>query len=243
MRPIDRMNAIERIASELQSRFTFSDLDVYLCAYGISPSEEPMPYNSKRVYAKQQLAAVEDSKIYSLIEDLDLGSPQALTLATAPPDIWAENKRFRLFISHVSKDKLHATRLRECLLLYGIQGFVAHEDIHPTKAWQNQIERGLFSMHAMVAVHTLGFAASHWTQQEVGVAVGRGVPIISIRFGEDPVGFISKHQALSRGKKTAEQVAAEVDTLLQADDRVSKKLLEAKLAYGLVEADLDEIPF
>jgi hypothetical protein len=87
---------------------------------------------------------------------------------------------------------------------------------------------------------TPGFSASVWTQQEVGSAVGRGVKIISFKMGEDPTGFISKHQALARGQRTAEQIAKEIDALLSADELTAGKLLAAKKTHGLVG---DDIPF
>lgn len=59
------------------------------------------------------------------------------------------------------------------------------------------IENALFSMDAFVALMTEGFHDSLWTDQEVGVAIGRGVPIISVRLEKDPYGFIGKFQALS----------------------------------------------
>jgi len=64
-------------------------------------------------------------------------------------------------------------------------------------------------MDAFLAIHTLGFKDSFWTQQEIGFAVGRSMKIISFKMGEDPTGFISKHQALPRRGRTAEEIARE----------------------------------
>jgi hypothetical protein len=125
---------------------------------------------------------------------------------------------------------------------YAISGFVAHEDILPTLEWQSEIERALYAMDAFIAIHTPGFSASFWTQQEIGFAVARGAKIISFKMGEDPTGFISKHQALARRRRTAEEIAAEIDSLLSADDLTAAKLLDAKKANGLIAAE-DEIPF
>ena len=83
-------------------------------------------------------------------------------------------------------------------------------------------------MDAFLAIHTLGFKDSFWTQQEIGFAVGRGVKIISFKMGEDPTGFISKKQALPRRNRTAEQIAREVDLLLSSDELTSSKLSQAK---------------
>ncbi len=52
-------------------------------------------------------------------------------------------------------------------------------------------------MDGFVALMTESFHESDWTDQEVGFAFARGVPIIAVRLGKDPYGFIGKFQALS----------------------------------------------
>jgi hypothetical protein len=151
--------------------------------------------------------------------------------STAPRN-WQGTNKFRLFISHIAKDKDKATRLKDCLAPYAISGFVAHEDIHPTLEWQKEIEHALYTMDAFLAIHTPGFKDSFWTQQEIGFAVGRGAKIISFKMGEDPTGFISKHQALARRNRTAEQIALEVDAILAADPLTAGKLDAAKRSNG-----------
>jgi len=110
--------------------------------------------------------------------------------------IW-DNDCFRVFLSHKTEVKKETSELKDKLKLYGISCFVAHEDIHPTKEWQNEIENALHTMDSFVALLTDGFHDSLWTDQEVGFAFGRGVPIISVKLGKDPYGFIGKFQALS----------------------------------------------
>jgi hypothetical protein len=95
-------------------------------------------------------------------------------------------------------------------------------------------------MDAFLAIHTKGFSASFWTQQEIGFAVGRGAKIISLKMGEDPTGFISKHQALPRGTRTAEEIAKEIDAILSNDNRTAERLAAAQKANAPPE---DEIPF
>ena len=155
------------------------------------------------------------------------------------PQKWRYSSDLRLFISHVSQHNDKATRLKNCLASYGISGFVAHDDIKPTLDWQSEIERALKTMDAFLAIHTVGFSKSIWTQQEIGFALGRGVKVISFRMGEDPTGFISKHQALARRGRTAEQIAEEVNDILADDPKTSVRLAAAKSARGLT----DEIPF
>ncbi len=123
--------------------------------------------------------------------------------------IW-DKDCFRVFISHKTEVKKETSGLKEKLKLYGISCFVAHEDIHPTKEWQNEIENALHTMDTFVALLTDGFHDSLWTDQEVGFAFGRGVPIISVKLGKDPYGFIGKFQALSCTWETAPAEIAKI---------------------------------
>ncbi len=112
--------------------------------------------------------------------------------------IWGDSG-FRVFLSHKAEVKKEASGLKERICVYGVSAFVAHEDIHPTKEWQDEIESALSSMDAFVALMTDNFHDSLWTDQEVGYALGRGVPIIAVKLGRDPYGFIGRFQALSCG--------------------------------------------
>lgn len=123
-------------------------------------------------------------------------SGERVVLPEAEERIWGEGG-FRLFLSHKAEVKKKAADLKVRLEPFGVSCFVAHEDIHPTKEWQTEIESALFSMDAFLVLMTDGFHDSDWTDQEVGVAFGRGVPIISLKLGKDPYGFIGKFQALS----------------------------------------------
>lgn len=137
--------------------------------------------------------------------------------------IW-RNEGYRVFLSHKNEVKKETAKLKEDLKLFGISGFVAHEDIHPTKEWQDEIENALFSMDAFVALMTEGFHDSPWTDQEVGVAFGRGVQIIPVKLGKDPYGFIGKFQALSCSWDTA---ANKIVRILMKHDRMLNAYIKA----------------
>jgi hypothetical protein len=111
--------------------------------------------------------------------------------------IWGDEGGYRIFLRHKSEVKAEAGQLQEDLKLFGVSGFVAHKEIHPTRAWQDEIENALHSMDAFVAGMTKDFHDSDWTDQEVGIALARGVPVIALRLGRDPYGFLGKFQALS----------------------------------------------
>ena len=79
-------------------------------------------------------------------------------------------------------------------------------------------------MDAMAALMTDGFHDSLWTDQEVGFAFGRGVPIVAVKLGRDPYGFVGKFQALSCGWDTA---GVEIIKLLVKRDRMLNAYIKA----------------
>lgn len=134
---------------------------------------------------------------------------------------------FRLFISHVSKYKESASNLKNSLSVYGIDCFVAHEDITPSKEWEVEIENGLFTMDALCAIVVPEFSESRWCDQEVGIALGQHKLVISINKGENPYGFFGKFQAL-KAKPISSDMAAEVWKAISNNER-TKDLYSERL--------------
>lgn len=146
---------------------------------------------------------------------------------------------FRLFISHLSKDKLSAGRLKAALHRHGISSFVAHEDIRPTEEWQGEIEKALFSMDALAAILSPGFRNSHWTDHEVGVALGRGVLVLPIRYGLDPYGLMGKYQGLPGKGKNLGEVTESVFATLVRNQRTRVRLVSCLVEQFLVSGSKD----
>ena len=231
-----RLDLICDIGRELQDRYTYTDLYSYLAAFGVAQLEDGAT-NSKWVYTKEALATEDLETVLSIARDLDLLAeeeepPYRATDPLQPPQNWVDTKQFRLFISHISQVKLIAQKLSSALASHDISGFVAHEDIHPTALWEDEILKALNTMDALVAVHTKGFSQSYWTQQEIGIALGRGVKVISFKMGEDPTGFLSRRQALPRRKYTASEIASQIAQLLYEDESTKFKLASAE-AYRI----------
>jgi len=135
---------------------------------------------------------------------------------------------YRMFISHLTVDKMSASNLKAALAIYGISCFVAHEDIEPTKEWANEIEKALLTMDCLCAVITPQFNNSKWCDQEVGFALGRRTLIIPIRKKHDPYGLMGKYQGIQSNGKTANQLAKEIFDILCKNPQ-SKKIYIRKL--------------
>ena len=136
---------------------------------------------------------------------------------------------FRIFFSHISADKALVSDIKIRLERYGIDAFVAHEDIRPTKEWIKVIEAALDSCDALVAFLTSDFHKSKWTDQEVGFCVKRRVLIIPVSLGVDPYGFMERYQALKKHRGNPERIADDLfESLIDHD------LTAEKMGYGLV---------
>jgi hypothetical protein len=137
--------------------------------------------------------------------------------------IWKEDS-YRIFISHKAEVKKETSQVKDRLALFGFSCFVAHEDIHPTTEWQDEIENALATTDAFVALMTDKFHESSWTDQEVGYAFARGIPIVAVRLGLDPYGFIGKFQGLASQWNSA---ATDVAKILIKQERALSYYIDA----------------
>ncbi|MFA6290834.1 MAG: toll/interleukin-1 receptor domain-containing protein [Victivallales bacterium] len=137
--------------------------------------------------------------------------------------IW-EKDCYRVFFSHKVQAKKQTAELKSKLRIYGASCFVAHENIHATQKWQDEIENALLTMDVLVALMTEDFHASDWTDQEVGYALGRGINVIPIKLGKVPYGFIGKFQALSCDWEGAE---TEIVKILIKDSKMKDAYIKA----------------
>ncbi|MEM1133932.1 MAG: toll/interleukin-1 receptor domain-containing protein [Pseudomonadota bacterium] len=153
----------------------------------------------------QDLNSVEDEYFVDLkLEAEDESDPefQAATAFSGKPvidpaaaGIWKPGLA-RVFISHRDKHKVAVQAIADALEDYGVCCFVAHETIPSDEDWVKVIKQGLETMEIMVAVTTEDFTSSIYCMQEVGWALGRGIPVISLKVSDaDPAGFIANRQA------------------------------------------------
>lgn len=187
MKRIERINLVDLIGRELQSRMTLSGIDVYLKGHGIDVgSKKTSEADGKWVYSNEVLADESDDMVFAVANDLEIDYAFANDRHLDGQDsrFWRP-AHFRLFLTHLLSFKEQTTRLQSSLLPFGISAFVAHVDIEPTKEWLSEIEKALYSMDALAAILMPGFHESNWTDHEVGIAVGRDVLVIPIRKGLD----------------------------------------------------------
>lgn len=151
-----------------------------------------------------------------------------------------KNGYFKMFISHVSKHKKQASDLKNHLEEYGITSFVAHEDIKPSREWIKEIEKALNSMDGMIAIMYDEFHDSYWCDQEVGIALGRNVPVIPILIEKNPYGFVSEYQGIKAKGKMPSDVAKNIYNTLCDNPNTRTKYISILTSLFLQSDKVEE---
>jgi hypothetical protein len=87
----------------------------------------------------------------------------------------------------------------------------------------------LATSDSLVALLHPGFSESDWTDQEIGFAMGRGLPVFAISFGQDPYGFIARFQGFTGCGKTSEMLAHELFDAYRKNKQTQKRMGEVLL--------------
>lgn len=101
------------------------------------------------------------------------------------------------FISYSHQDREYGAQAKNVLAEIGIDGFLAHEDLHVSDEWRERIIEELNRCDLFVPLLSANFVASKWAQQEVGFIISRpdvAIAPLSID-GTKPFGFISHVQS------------------------------------------------
>jgi len=109
-----------------------------------------------------------------------------------------ENERgaLKIFLSYSSLDYEQAKNLKEFLEAFGMDVFLAHTSIEPSKTWEEEIYKSLKECDVFIPLLTNNFKNSKWTDQECGIAYNEGKKIIPLMIDLTPYGFLGKFQAL-----------------------------------------------
>lgn len=215
------------IVDELnEPELSFDARNLILRTYGLDAVDG---FDGPNVHDIVSLAT--DEQIVELAEYFDFEvpddsapKPQVAAVATARP--------LFVFGSHLTDHKVLVGQVREHLLRYAIELFVAHETINHDTLWQDEIERALDRADAGVVFVHKGLRDSNWCDQEIGWLQGRHVPVMALRFDETPYGFFAKHQAQPVNRGTSAVQIAE----MLVDRIAGRPELSSGFAASLVAA-------
>jgi len=222
------MNTSERISiiTQISRRLAVEEwdiIDLTLSQFGLPTNNS---WSGEKIgYIINSVKAAENEVIESLATHFGIVS-QYKPVREIDSPYWRTDS-FRIFLSHISAYKDLTAQIQQSLDRFGVSSFVAHVDIEPTKEWQNEIEIALFSCDTLVALMTPNFHDSRWTDQEIGIAIGRGILIVPVRLGMDPYGFIGKYQGLQGANKNSYQIALEIVKIILKNKQSQKKMVSA----------------
>lgn len=220
-----RIKLLVEIADRL-SENDWAIIDLTLSQFDL-PTQEVWN-NTQKSYVLAMVKSADDESVIGLAQHLEIPLEDEFPSPTSPdahPSFWKPDS-FRLFISHLATHRKFAAALQESLDRYGISSFVAHNDIEPTKEWQTEIEVALSSCDGLVALLHNNFHESNWTDQELGFAMGRGVPILTVGLGENPYGFIGKFQAFNGASKKSWELARELFDAIRKNKKTQEQMAE-----------------
>lgn len=220
LNPSDRIKIIAEAGQRLSGE-EWPLIDLTLSQFGL-PTTDTWS-DKKDAYVIEMASKASDDVLIALAHHI--GFEVSTPKPGIDPPFWKDG-HVRVFLSHLSDHRDFAAELQEAMESYGLTAFVAHNDIEPTTEWQNEIETALSTSEVLIALMHGGFKESNWTDQEVGFAMGRGLPVFSVRFDQDPYGFIGRFQAFNGNGKTAGDLAKEIFDVLRQHKQTERRMAE-----------------
>ena len=231
----ERVHLVVAIAHRL-SDDSWKMIDMTLRQFGFPTTDEW--HGESYAYVMKMVETGYDDALVELGShlgcELDVSLPP-----DAIPSFWEEG-HFRLFISHLWKHRSFACNIEAELRGFGISSFIAHEDIEPTRVWQEEIEAALATCDAMLALLHPGFHSSNWTDQEIGYAMGRQLLIVTADLGTTPYGFIGKFQAIAGTGGNPTQLARRLSETLRQHPQTLRRMAETTANYFAESPSFDE---
>lgn len=223
MKPGERIDLKRQLAASLAKQ-SWSDIDLILTEFN-QPTTDRWR-SDEATYVIDMLSQASDKDLSALAEYV-LGS----SVAPPPEDTvpWTGDG-FRLFLSHLAREKEFVGGVQQVLQWEGIDSFVAHNDIDPSKEWVRTIDSALHTCDALAAFLHDGFKESDWCDQEVGFVYGRRKPLIPVAIDIMPYGFLGQFQALKCRDTKPHDVARQILTILLKRPDTRDDAIDAQLS-------------
>jgi hypothetical protein len=147
-----------------------------------------------------------DSEVRKWLEDVKLRSG-------------TEHSQSRVFISYNNIDKALAGEISDILeSTYDVKSFLAHQKIPVSEEWRLRILKELARCDLLIALVTKDFPKSKWTDQEVGIALGKGKKIVPILVNKKLHGFLEGFQGKQLADdlpKLVKEIASDLNLVLR----------------------------
>lgn len=146
-----------------------------------------------------------------------------LTLPQSNGNEYSTERAIRVFLSYSHIDKILVGKIKKELEVYGIEAFMAHDDIDPSEEWVEEIIRNIKECDVFIPFINENFKKSKWTDQESGIAFTRDKLIIPLDIGLVSYGFLGKYQAMAytNSPDACEKI---IDTIMNKDPLMKKRI-------------------
>jgi TIR domain len=102
---------------------------------------------------------------------------------------------FRVFLSYAHADRAKIEHMDTILHDMGLLP-VWDKNVAAGTAFDDEIRRRIAHAHAFMPLITLNSRERPWVHQEIGYALGIGVPVVPVAVGALPEGLLSEIQAI-----------------------------------------------
>jgi hypothetical protein len=222
--PGERISLILESATLLDKN-EWNVIDLILQQHGIAISDDW--HEGKSGYVQAMIQREPDERLQQLHGYLT----NDVAGGESPPNGPWSGTRLRLFCSHLAIERTHIGEVGASLSRFGIEPFIAHDSIDPSREWAQVIEGALYSCDALVAFMHNGFFESVWCGQEVGWILGRKRPVLPLSYGQKPIGFMEKYQYQACQGLPPQRIALSIVDWLSKTPSV-----HARFATGIVGA-------
>jgi hypothetical protein len=190
--------------------FSIDETHAYLKVLNF-PTDNDYGKYSHSDYVSQSISSIDDEE--KLKKLLNCYEPESKAIHD-----WKEGY-YRIFISHRSEYKKEVSEIKDYLLDYGLDLFVAHEDINVSVEWRDALIESLNTMDCLVAYITNDFSENDWCSQEVGFAAVNKSKVIPLRVQDtNPKGFLGFLQAGKAKEMSVREVSNFIlEKLLEID--------------------------
>ena len=139
------------------------------------------------------------------------------------------------FLSYAHEDKVLAGKVKQIIEANGVSAFLAHEDLEVSEDWRAEILKHLDTCSALIAIVTEKFRGSVWANQEVGIGIAKGLPMIPLMFGGSTAlkGFLEMHQGIPVSDSNLEEAVKSVIPKIDEGTPSTERRFYGDLAGGL----------
>jgi len=148
--------------------------------------------------------------------------------------------QIKTFLSYHSTDKVLAGNIKKQLEKYGLDVFLAHEDIEPTQDWLEHILSEINKTDVLLPLLTDNFARSKWTDQECGIGIAKNAFIIALKVDIDPYGFLSRQQAYRFRRDNVTLSCQNIARLIHKNPKLQRAFLDGMILSFAASESFEE---